>query len=57
MSVNDAIGRLSRLFVVLFALLAVRQLWVQVVAGPRLSRDPRTGDHLHPYRARAEQEE
>jgi penicillin-binding protein A len=40
MSVNDAIGRLSRLFVVLFALLAVRQLWVQVVAGPRLSRDP-----------------
>jgi peptidoglycan glycosyltransferase len=38
--VNDAIARLSRLFVVLFALLAARQLWVQVVAGPRLALDP-----------------
>ena len=40
MKVNAAIGRLTGLFVILFALLAARQAWVQVVAGPRIAADP-----------------
>jgi peptidoglycan glycosyltransferase len=38
--VNDAIARLTALFVLLFAALAVRQIWLQVVAGPRIASDP-----------------
>lgn len=34
---NRAIAQLRTLFVLLFALLAARQLWVQVVAAPRIS--------------------
>ncbi len=34
---NRAIARLGIAFVVLFALLAVRQLWIQVVEGPHLA--------------------
>jgi peptidoglycan glycosyltransferase len=36
-TVNRAIGRLAALFVVLFAILALRQIWVQVIAGPRIA--------------------
>lgn len=35
---DRAIARLGALFVALFAVLAVRQLWLQVVAGPRLAQ-------------------
>jgi len=37
MNVNRAIGRLGALFVFAYALLVARQLYVQVVAGPRLA--------------------
>ena len=52
MRVNDAIGRLTALFVILFALLAVRQLWVQVVAGPSVADNPHNprAALLEPYR-------
>lgn len=40
MTINRAISRLVRLFVVLYVLLFARQLYVQVVAGPRLSENP-----------------
>jgi len=38
--INRALGRLTLLFAALFALLAFRQVWVQVVAGPSLAADP-----------------
>ena len=34
---DRAIARLGAIFVALFVLLAVRQVWLQVVAGPKLS--------------------
>lgn len=37
MNVNGAIERLTRLFIVAFALLVVRQGYVQLIAGPRLA--------------------
>ena len=40
MTVNRAIGRLAALFVVLFAILAARQIWVQVIAGPSIAAKP-----------------
>lgn len=39
MNVNGAIARLVALFAVAYALLAVRQIYVQVIAGPSLARD------------------
>jgi peptidoglycan glycosyltransferase len=50
--VNDAIARLTVLFLLLYAALALRQGWVQVVAGPRIAtnaHDPRVA-LLAPYR-------
>jgi peptidoglycan glycosyltransferase len=50
--VNVAIARLAALFLILYALLALRQGWVQVVAGPRIAadrHDPRVA-LLAPYR-------
>ena len=52
MKVNDAIARLTALFLILFGLLAVRQAWVQVIAGPRIAADPHDPrlSLLAPYR-------
>lgn len=54
MRINDAIGRLATLFILLFMLLAVRQVWVQVVAGPQIASDPHNprAALLAPYRGR-----
>jgi peptidoglycan glycosyltransferase len=38
--INRAIGRLALLFVALFLVLAVRQVWVQVIEGPQLAANP-----------------
>jgi peptidoglycan glycosyltransferase len=38
--INDAIGRLAAVFTLLFLVLGARQIWVQVVEGPRLANDP-----------------
>ncbi|MDQ2908528.1 MAG: penicillin-binding transpeptidase domain-containing protein [Candidatus Eremiobacteraeota bacterium] len=40
MTINRAISRLVRLLVVLYVVLFARQLYVQVIAGPRLSENP-----------------
>jgi len=40
MTINRAISRLVRLFVVAYVILFARQLYVQVVAGPRLGDNP-----------------
>ncbi len=40
MTINRAISRLVRLFVVAYVVLFARQLYVQVVAGPRLGDNP-----------------
>ncbi len=42
---NRAIARLTRLFVFLFLVLAIRQLYVQVVAGPKIAA--RSGNPRH----------
>jgi peptidoglycan glycosyltransferase len=38
---NPAIARLRALFLILFAIIAVRQLWIALVEAPRLDADPR----------------
>jgi penicillin-binding protein A len=50
--INEAIGQLGALFVALFAVLACRQIWLQVVAGPALSKNPHNprAALLAPYR-------
>jgi peptidoglycan glycosyltransferase len=50
--VNDAIARLTALFAILYALLALRQGYVQVVAGPGIAADPHDPrvSLLAPYR-------
>ncbi|GAC1310922.1 MAG: penicillin-binding protein 2 [Vulcanimicrobiaceae bacterium] len=45
MTVNGAIARLVAIFAVAYALLAARQLYVQVVAGPALSRNVHNPRH------------
>ena len=52
MNINRAIGRLVRLFVIAYAVLFARQLYVQVVAGPRLAQNPHNPRlaALAPYR-------
>ncbi|MGH7727377.1 MAG: peptidoglycan D,D-transpeptidase FtsI family protein [Vulcanimicrobiaceae bacterium] len=40
MTYNRAIARLGTLFVALFVLLALRQLWVQLIAAPHLADSP-----------------
>ena len=40
MNGNRAIGRLVRIFLVAYAILALRQIYVQIVAGPRLATNP-----------------
>ncbi len=40
MTINRAIGRLVRIFLVAYAVLALRQLWVQVAAAPRIAASP-----------------
>ncbi|MBD5634558.1 MAG: cell division protein FtsI, partial [Candidatus Eremiobacteraeota bacterium] len=40
MSINRAISRLAAVFLVAYAILFARQLYVQVIAGPRLAADP-----------------
>ncbi len=40
MNVDDAIGRVGRIFVVAYVLLFARQLYVQTIEGPRLAADP-----------------
>jgi peptidoglycan glycosyltransferase len=50
--INQAIAQLGVLFVLLFAVLACRQIWLQVVEGPRLAKNvhnPRAA-LLSPYR-------
>jgi peptidoglycan glycosyltransferase len=50
--INRAIGRLMLLFIALYAILATRQIWVQVIAGPRLADNPHNprGAMLAQYR-------
>ena len=43
--INSAIARLSVLFVVLFAVLGIRQAWVQLVAGPSIAAKPYNPRH------------
>ena len=52
MGINRAIGRLMLLFIALYAILATRQIWVQVIAGPRLADNPHNprGAMLAQYR-------
>ena len=52
MPINRAIGRLGTLFLLIFALLGGRALWLQAVAGPRLAADERNprGLELQRYR-------
>jgi len=42
---DRAIVRLGRLFIVLFAVLALRQLWIQVIEGPELADRPNNPRH------------
>jgi peptidoglycan glycosyltransferase len=42
---NRAIARLSALFVLLFALLVLRQAWVMIVEGPRIAANPYNPRH------------
>jgi peptidoglycan glycosyltransferase len=44
---DRAIARLGAIFVALFVLLALRQLWVQVVIGPRLAENQYNPRHAH----------
>jgi peptidoglycan glycosyltransferase len=50
--INAAIRRVRTLFVVLFVALAARQVWVQVIAGPRIAADAHNPRSLllAPYR-------
>ena len=50
--INDSIGRLGLLFALLFAILAARTLYVQVIEGPSLASDPYNprAAYLAPYR-------
>ena len=43
--INSAIARLSVLFVILFAVLGIRQAWVQLVAGPSIAAKPYNPRH------------
>jgi peptidoglycan glycosyltransferase len=50
--INDSIGRLGLLFALLFAILAARTIYVQVIEGPSLASDPYNprAAYLAPYR-------
>src|ERR1700686_3857183 len=50
--INDSIGRLGLLFALLFAILAARTLYVQVIEGPSLPSGPYKprAAYLAPYR-------